>query len=207
MCDMYGHGWWDDLKGRAVCDYMHKNSHREFTIDPAEVYAERGALPVGRASLDPHTQRPLPIQARLRYIGYGLDPVDGRVIWQPNLYSLIGADGAPVIEHAGRIRASWDYEIPTIDKMCEFFDAHFGKRDDLMNWLERGPLLLAAGARRQFLETKAKGAWGLPLRAAWFEAPELIDAFRVHPNEYWEASRHENRRDVAARVLETSKGE
>jgi len=200
---MYGHGWWDDMKGQAVCDYMHKNSHREFDVAYNAQYM-RPVRQVAPAYYGDAFKAPFDIEERPRYLPYGLDPVGGGIIWKLDRFMH---DPDVVAGQASTVRASWDYEIPTVDKMCEFFDAHFGKRNDLMNWLERGPLLLAEAPRREFLETKPKGAWGLPSTATWFEALQLIDAFRKHPNEYWERSRHENRRDAAARVLETSKGE
>lgn len=212
MCDMYGHGWWDDMKGVAVCDYMHKNSHGEFNLDLPQVYVKR--LSPAPRRIERFAQALRRVRVKPRYIPYGLDPVDGKLIWKGDLYTEDPAVG-PITRYATAIRASWDYEIPTIEEMCKWFDAHFGERGDLMNWLQRGPLLLAERPRQRFLERGPRDEQlAVSVREdsddfnfiPRFSASELIDAFRKNPNEYWERSRHEARRELAARVLELDSG-
>lgn len=205
MCDMYGHCLVNLGNGEVVRDYLRWNSHREILV-PAQ---DAGYIPVGAISPSVAAwglrYRAAQTGSVRRFLHAGIDPVDGGVECNDDAGDVLYLTPS----QKERVRISWDYEIPSIEKMCEWFDAHFCKRRDEWDWIRRGPLLFSPSGRAKY-DAMSRGEDVAEERfedgpQGW-SVSQFLDNFRKHPNEYWERSRHENRRDLAARVLELNTG-
>lgn len=217
MCDMYGHGYYEPKHQTVRCDYMKWNSHSE--IGPEELaYPIYPKMRVEHISPSHNSSAKVSytgvafetetLRSILRSIPYGVDPIDGSVIFHRGGRSEKDNDPRPLDKLL--IRATWDKQIPTISRMCDWIEAHFGKRGDEADWARRGPRLVNIMGRDRFDQQELDVTCAGDEKPRIFRSPiattpsQLMDAFCQFPNEFWQRSYNDKRYDKACYVLEAA---
>lgn len=223
MCGPYAHGYYFAEEDAILCDYLRWNAHGEVRQRiPVDGFAPEmlpnGAVlyhEVGQAGHRMFWEAPAPPSA----IPYGIIPATGEVVVQrnggpkilarhmvrmPSGWLSMSNHASVPTELSGRakrrIRATWDLEVWNVARLIEWIEAHYGKRNDQLEWVAESPKLLCRGAQRRFFPIWVKGA-----EYAWKESWDhrrICEALRRGgANDFWQRAAHENRRANAEKLL------
>ncbi len=203
MCDMYGHGYFDEIETKIHEDFMRCNSHREIVSNPMRVFCN---APHPNIFVRDVKDRFIPEMDRniteYELIPVGIDPINSKATQKCNtkasgICSLL-------------LEAHWDVAFPTVDSLCPWIETHFGKRGDVCDWLHRGPHLTGSpyevfgmGMGQILHQNELMSSDDIPDHVLHQFSLSLIDAFRRRPNEYWKKSRYDKRADRGKYILDT----